>query len=598
MRFIPVIAALALVILTAPSPSRAAGNDVTTKHGIAMHGDLKYPANFTHFDYVNPNAPKDGKVRQASIGTFDSLNNLILKGSPAAGLGLIYNTLLEGSADEPFSRYGALAKKVEMPKDRSWVIFYLHKNARWHDGKPVTAEDVKFTFEILMKDGRPFYRYYYQNVDKVEIEGKYSVKFSFKPGENREMPLILSEFPILPKHYWLGRSFNSTTLEPPLGSGPYKITAVDQGRSITYTRVKDYWGENLPTQKGRHNFDEIRYDYYRDATVALQAFKAGEYDYRPENSSKAWATAYKFSAVNDGTVKVAEFPHKNSSGMQGFAFNTRRDIFKDAQVRKALAYTFNFEWCNANLFYGQYKRTRSFYENSELAATGLPSPDELKLLEPFRGQIPGEVFTKAYQPPSFKDKGAARRNLRHASKMLKEAGWIVKDGKRINAQTGQPMEFELLLVSPLFERIALTMTKNLKRLGISMRIRTVDSAQYQSRLQEFDFDMIVANWGQSLSPGNEQRNSWSSSAAATKGSRNFAGIQNPAIDAVVEKLIAAPDRKSLVTATRALDRLLQWGHYVIPQWHLNYDRLAYRNIFGMPPTIPDQGARFDTWWIK
>lgn len=567
-------------------------------HGIAMHGDLKYGTDFTHFDYVNPDAPKGGKVKLATLGSFDSLNGFIIKGESATGLSLIYDTLTESSADEPFSQYGLLAESIELPKDRSWVIFNLRPEAKWHDGKPVTADDVDFSFNILMKEGSPFYRYYYQNVDKVEKLGPRSIKFSFKPGENRELPLIIGQLQIIPKHYWQDKDFSKTTLDAPLGSGPYKIKSFDAGRTITYERVKDYWGKDIPVNKGRYNFDEIRYDYYRDATVALQAFKAGEYDYREENSSKAWATGYDFPAVKDGAVVVKTFTHNRSSGMQGFAFNTRRDLFKDKRVREALGYAFDFEWANTNLFYGQYKRTQSYFDNSELAATGLPDKDELALLEPIRGKIPDEVFTKAYKAPRSDDKGGIRTNLRMAGKLLRDAGWVVKDGKRVNAKTGQPLEFELLLASPLFERIALSMDQNLKRLGITMHIRTVDSAQYINRLQDFDFDMIVAVWGQSQSPGNEQRGFWGSHAATTKGSRNFVGIQDTAIDQLIEKLIAAPDRKALVTATRALDRVLLWNHFVIPQWHLSYDRLAYRNVFAQPKVIPDSGTQFMTWWIK
>lgn len=592
------VAALLSAFVFMMGPALAEPQSHGSAHGIAMHGDMKYGPDFTHFDYVNPDAPKGGRVRLSTLGSFDSLNGFIIKGEAATGLGLIYDTLMEGAADEPFSQYGLLAERVEMPDDRSWVAFHLRQEAKWHDGKPVTADDVVFSFNILMKDGSPFYRYYYQNVDKVEKLGDLAVKFHFKPGENWELPLILGQIQILPRHYWEGRDFNKTTLEPPLGSGPYKIKEFDTGRSITYERIKDYWGKDIPVNKGRYNFDEVRYDYYRDATVALQAFKAGEYDYRPENSSKAWATGYNFPAVKDGSVLVKTFPHKRSSGMQAFAFNTRRDIFKDARVRRALGYAFDFEWANANLFYGQYKRTQSFFDNSELAAKGLPNKDELALLEPFRSKIPDDVFTKVYKAPRSDDKGGIRTNLRHAGKLLRDAGWVIKDGKRINAKTGQALEFELLLASPLFERVALSMDKNLKRLGVTMRIRTVDSAQYINRLQDFDFDMIVGVWGQSLSPGNEQRGFWGSHAATTKGSRNFVGIQNPVVDALIEKLIAAPDRKALVTATRALDRVLLWNHYVIPQWHLNYDRLAYRNIFGIPKVTPENGQELMTWWIK
>lgn len=587
-------AAVALSIFTMSS---AVAEEPAWSHGLAMHGDLKYAPDFQNFDYVNPNAPKGGDIRLGAIGTFDSLNSFIVKGTGAAGTNFIYNSLMTNAADEAFTEYGVLAEAVRTPEDRSWVEFRLRENARWHDGKPVTPDDVIWTFDTLLKEGRPFYRFYYGNVISAVKTGERSVRFNFKPGENRELPLIMGQLTVLPKHYWEGREFNKTTLEPPLGSGPYKISKVDAGRSITLTRVKDYWGADIPTEKGMNNFDTVHFDYYRDTTVALEAFKAGRFDYRSENASKLWATAYESPQVESGKIKKEEIAHNRSTGMQGFVFNTRRDMFKDKNVRKALAYAFDFEWSNKALFYGQYARTRSFFENSELAATGLPSAEELKILEPLRGRIPDEVFTTEYNPPSTEGKSGLRKNLRAASKLLNDAGWVIKGKQRVNAETGKPFEFEVLLVSPLFERIVLPFAQNLEKLGITARVRTVDTSQYRRRLDTYDYDVIVGGAGQSLSPGNEQRAYWGSEAADQEGGRNTIGIKDEAIDELVETLIAAPDRKSLITATRALDRVLQWGHYVIPQWHIPYDRVAYWNIFERPEITPDSGNQLMTWWV-
>ena len=586
--------ALLVLLLTAATASVA---DTTAKHGLAMHGEPKHGAGFKHFDYVNPNAPKGGSVVLSATGSFDSLNPFIVRGQPAAGIGLMYDSLTTQALDEPFTQYGLLAESIKTPSDRSWVEFKLRPEARWHDGQPVTADDVVFTFETLTEKGDPQYRFYYGSVDRVEKIDEHTVRFVFKPGENRELPLIIGEMQVLPKHYWQGREFDNTTLEPPLGSGPYRIESVDPGRSITFRRVPEYWGRDLAVKVGTGNFDQIRYDYYRDRVVSLEAFKAGEYDYRAENIAKAWATAYDIPALRNGLIVKDEVEHQRTAPIQGFVFNVRRPLFEDRRVREALDYAFDFEWSNAKLFYDQYRRTRSYFDNSELSATGTPSGEELELLEQYRGRIPDEVFTQEFQPATTDGSGRIRSNLRKADELLREAGWIIKDGKRVNAETGQPFEFELLLVGPTFERIALPFAKNLERLGITMRIRTVDSAQYIKRLETFDYDMIVGIWGQSLSPGNEQRSFWSSAAADRPGSRNYIGIKDPVVDELIELLIAAPDRESLVQRTRALDRVLQWGHYVIPQWHLDLDRLAYWNKFGRPEVTPLRGTSFNTWWL-
>lgn len=567
-------------------------------HALAMHGKPKYGPNFEHFDYVNANAPKGGDVKLATTGSFDSFNGFIIKGESAAGIGGIYDTLLVSSADEAFTEYGLLAETVETPEDRSWVQFVLRKEARWHDGKPITADDVIWTFNTLVEKGQPFYRFYYGSVDKVEKIDARTVKFSFKPGENRELPLIMGQISVLPKHYWEGRDFTKTTLEPPLGSGAYKIDSFEAGRFVKYKRVADYWGRNLPVNVGKDNFDTLRYDYYRDATVQVEAFKAGEFDFRAENASKSWATAYDFPALDKGLVIKEEIKHNRGAGMQGYVYNTRRALFSNPKVRQALAYAFDFEWSNRNLFYGQYKRTRSYFDNSELTAKGLPGKEELAILEPYRGRIPDEVFASEYNPPMTKGNGRIRANLKAGDALLKEAGWIIKNKKRINAETGAAMEFEIMLVSPALERVTLPMIKNLERLGVKARVRTVDTAQYLRRLETFDFDVITFVFGQSLSPGNEQRGYWGSEAAKQNGSRNFIGINDPVIDELIEKLIAAPDRESLITHTKVLDRVLQWGHYVIPHWHLDYDRLVFWNKFQRPEITPLRGTQFSTWWVN
>ena len=588
----------ALALAAAPGVAGAA-EEARPSHGIAMHGDLKYPPDFKHFDYVNPNAPKGGAVRLQAIGTYDSFNPFIVKGSPAAGIGRIYETLMTASADEPFSEYGLLADSITVPKDRSWVEFRLRPEARWHDGEPVTADDVVWTFETLITKAVPFFRGYYGDVKQVEKRDARTVRFTFKSGTNRELPLILGQLIVLPKHYWAERDFTKTTLEPPLGSGSYKVGAFEPGRHVEYERVEDYWGGNLPVNVGRDNFDRIRYDYYRDGTVSVEAFKAGEYDFRSENSSKNWATAYDFPALKQGLVKKEEIPHDRSTGMQAFVFNTRRPLFQDRKVRQALAYAFDFEWSNQALFYGQYARSRSYFDNSELAATGLPGAEELAILEPYRGRVPEEVFTQAYAPPATDGSGRIRANLGRAAKLLREAGWSFdKAARKLTHQaSGRTMDFEILLVSPLFERIVLPFAKNLERLGAAATVRTVDSAQYRRRLDDFDFDVVIGTWGQSLSPGNEQRNYWGSDFAGRPGSRNLVGIKDPVVDALVEGVINAADRKSLVAHVRALDRVLQWGHWVIPQWHIPYDRLVYWDRFGRPEVTPTQGVQFDAWWI-
>jgi microcin C transport system substrate-binding protein len=585
--------------LRAFSAGAGADTGVTGAHALSMFGDVKYGPDFEHFDYADPNAPKGGEIKLAAIGTYDNLNPFILKGVPAIGLGQTYDTLLAGSADEPFTEYGLLVETIEVPGDRSWVAFTLREGARWHDGEPVTVEDVIWTFETLTTKGHPFYRQYYANVTSAEQTGPRTVRFNFEPDTtNRELPLIAGQIAVLPRHYWEGREFEATTLEPPLGSGPYRVVDVDPGRSITYERVPDYWGRDLPVNRGRYNFDRIRYDYYRDATIAVQAFKAGEFDFRAENNSKVWATSYNMPQIESGLVVKELIEHEQPTGMQGFWYNTRRSKFADPAVRRALAFAFDFEWTNANLFYGQYTRTKSYFSNTELASSGLPEGEELEILECYRERGPDEVFTTPYEPPTNDGSGNIRRNLHTAKKMLEEAGWKVRDRKLTNTETGEVMEIEFLLVAPAFERIIGPVVQNMKRLGIGAKIRIVDPAQYEKRTEDFDFDMIVDSRGQSLSPGNEQRNHWSSQAADIAGTTNVAGVKDPVVDELVDLVIQAPDRDSLVAVTRALDRVLLWGHYVIPNWHIRSFRILYWNKFGRPAQPPKYGLGFpDTWWM-
>ncbi|MGQ0661987.1 MAG: extracellular solute-binding protein [Pseudomonadota bacterium] len=590
------LAALSLAAALGPPLGAAWGQDASPAHGLAMHGDIKYGADFAQFDYADPNALKGGEVKFFAIGTYDSFNPYILRGVPAGAVASTIETLMTASGDEPFTEYCLVCETVETPADRSWVAFTLRPQARFHDGMPIEVEDVIWTFETLKAKGHPFYRSYYANVARAEKVGARKVKFNFAGEINRELPLIVGQLPVLSRAYWAGRDFERTTLEPPVGSGPYRIEAFEAGRYVTLKRVPDYWGAALAVNVGRHNFGTIRIDYYRDQTVSLEAFKAGEYDIRLENSAKNWATGYEGPGLAAGFYKKEEIPELRTTGMQGFVMNTRRAVFADPRLRHALAYAFDFEWSNRNLFYNAYARTRSYFDNSELAARDLPDSEERKLLEPFRGRIPERVFSAEYNPPKTDGSGNWRDNQREATRLMREAGWRI-DNQRLVDGGGKAMSFEILLSDAQFERIALPYVENLKRLGIDARVRTVDTAQYQNRLDSFDFDMTVAVFGQSQSPGNEQRDYWSSDKADVPGSRNLAGIRDPAVDALVELLIAAPDRPSLVARTRALDRVLQWGHYVVPHWHTRVDRVASWDRFTRPKTNPNGGFDSSVWWV-
>lgn len=570
---------------------------VEISSAIALHGKPAQ-ANLAAFAYANPQAAKGGDLRLASIGGFDSTNPFINKGNPVDGIDYIYDTLTVQALDEPFSRYGLLAEKIERdPADPSWITYYLNPAARFSDGQPVTAADVVFTFNTIKKDGAPWLKNYYADIDKIEALDKLKVKFTFKSKTNRELGLIVGDQQVLPKHYWEKHNFNATSLDIPIGSGPYILSKIDPGRSITYQRNPNYWGANLPVNKGRFNFNTINFVSYRDMTVALEGFKAGQYDFRSENKAKSWATEYNFPAVKQGLVKKLEQANQNPQGMQGFIYNIRRPLFQDIRVRQALAYAFDFEWSNRTLFYNAYTRTKSYFANSELAASALPDAQELALLEPYRKQLPPSLFTTLYEPPKTDGSGNNRANLMIAQQLLTAAGWTIKNGKLVNDKN-QPFAFEMLLVQPEFERVVQPFKQNLERLGIDMTIRIIDTPQYITRERSFDFDMTVGGFPQSLSPGNEQRSFFGSKDADVNGSRNLIGIKNPVVDALIDKIVSASTREQLVTATRALDRVLLAGYYVIPNYHTRNLRLAYWDYLEQPAVKPKYGLGLDYWWAN
>lgn len=566
-------------------------------HAFSLHGEPKHPAGFSHFDYVNPSAPKGGRIVLAALGTYDNLNPYILKGTSAAGIGLLFDTLMMSSSNEASTEYGLIAETITLAPNNSAATFTLRPEARFHDGTPVMAEDVVFTLNTLKEEGHPFYRAYYRDVTEVRALDDHTVRFQFADGNNRELPLIIGQMPVLSKAYYGTRPFNQTTLTAPIGSGPYKVNDLDPGRSITYVRDPNYWARDLNVNVGRHNFDEIRYDYYRDASVILEALKTGNIDLREENVAKNWASAYDFPAIRDGRVIKEKIPHQRPTGMQGFAYNTRRTLFSDPLVREALSYAFDFEWANRTLFNDAYTRTESFFSNSELASQGLPSQGELALLTPFKDQLDPRVFSQAYVPPTTDGSGNARQNLRQAKALLEQAGWTLEDGILQNSD-GVPFEFEILIVNPAFERITLPFADNLKRLGITANVRLVDATQYQKRLESFDYDMTVVVIPQSPSPGNEQIDFWHSEKANLPGSRNYMGVSHPAVDATIQQIINAQTREDLISASRALDRMLLWNFYVIPQWHIRSYRIAYWDRFGRPDLSPKYALGFiDTWWV-
>ena len=587
---------LLALLLAFPLVGRADDAGPTRTHGFSTLGSPLLPPDFANFPYVEPNAPKGGEVVLGAVGTFDSFNPFIVRGTAAGEIGRVYDTLLADNADEASTAYGHLAKTVEYPADRSYVAFELRPEARFNDGTPVTAEDVVWTFNTLREQGRPTYREYYAEVKDAVAESPSRVVFHLNNGHNREMPLILGQIAVLPKHWWAGRDFSRPLTDPPLGSGPYRVGKFEFGRTITYERVPDWWAANMPTGKGLNNFDRIRIEYFRDATVELEAFKAGQLDYRQENISKQWATAYDFPAVRKGLVKKEEVRHHLPTGMQGFAMNTRRKLFQDARVRQALAIAFDFEWANKNLFYGSYVRTDSYFSNSDFASKGLPQGDELALLEPFRDKLPKQVFDTEFKLPVTDGSGNNRDQLKQSLALLKEAGWQVKDGKLVDAE-GKQFTFELLLDQPAFERIAGPYAKTLERLGIQANLRTVDPAQFQKITDAYDFDMTVMVWPESESPGNEQVGFWTCNAAKQEGGDNLSGVCDPVVDTLVAKIVGAGDRDQLVAAVRALDRVLLWGWYVVPHWHIQSVRMAYWDRFARPDKPVRTGIVFDDWWV-
>ncbi|RTR04977.1 extracellular solute-binding protein [Halomonas nitroreducens] len=584
-----------LMTALAAGPALAASPDeVPTRHALALYGEPALPADFSHFPHADPDAPVGGTLTRAATGSFDSTNPFIIQGTPATGLNAIYDTLLVANPDEPFTMYGLLAEGIRLDPDRQWLEFDLHPEARFHDGTPVTAEDVIFSFETLTEKGQPFYGAYYADVTEVRAVDEDTVHFDLAASESRELPLILGQLPVLPAHYWEGRDFEATTREALLGSGPYRIAQVDPGRRIVYERVEDYWGQALPVNRGRHNIERLVFDYYRDQTVALEAFKAGNLDMRIESSARNWATAYDFPAAEAGFVQRLEVPDGQPAGMQAYVINLRRDKFQDMRVREALNLAFDFEWLNQNLFYGAYERTRSYFENSEMAAEGLPGEGELALLEPHREALPERVFEG---PLPVEHPDGLRPRLRRALDLLREAGYESRDGTLVDAQSGQPLTLEVLLFDTQFERVVQPLLRNLARLGVQGDIRIVDVNQYLNRLRSFDYDIIVGSFPQSANPGNEQREFWGSEYADAPQSRNLIGLQDPVIDDLVDRLIAADSREALDTAAQALDRVLRWGFYVIPQWHLDATRIAVWDKFGWQEPFPHYNLDLDAWWV-
>jgi microcin C transport system substrate-binding protein len=602
-------ACAATILIAAPFLSViAAAEEPAWRHGLSLFGSLKYPDGFKHFDYVNPAAPKGGAVRLTGFGTYDNFNIVVagVKGTQAAGLNLIYESLMTSSLDEVSTDYGLLAESVSHPDDFSSVTYRLRPNARWQDGKPVTPDDVIFSFDAF-KTNHPQFSAYYQHVTKAEKSGGRDITFTFDAPGNRELPLIVGQLMVMPKHWWEGvdkagnkRNVANTTLEPPLGSGPYRIKENVPARSIVYERVADYWGKDLPVSVGINNFDEIRYEYYRDTVVALEAFKADRLDYRAENSAKNWATAYDFPAVNDKRVLKEEFPIRSSGVMQGFIFNIRRAKFADPRVRRAFNLALDFEEMNKQFFFGQYKRIASYFDGTELASSGLPTGLELEILDTIREDVPPEVFTTEYKNPVNGNPDAVRANLREATRLFREAGWEIRNQRLVNTKTGEPMTVEMLNIStdPNIERLLLFYKPALERLGMAVTVRNVDEAQYENRERSWDYDIIVAGWRESLSPGNEQREYWGSKSADVAGSRNLIGIKNPAVDKLIDRVVFAKGREELVAAAHALDRVLLWNNYVVPQWTYPFVRTVRWDRFSHPDKLPEYGmGAFPTiWW--
>jgi microcin C transport system substrate-binding protein len=579
----------------------------TWKHGLSLFGEPKYPASFKNFEYVNAAAPQGGMVRQIAFGTFDNFNVVVsgVKGSLANGLELVNEALTTPALDEVSTEYGLLAEAVSYPDDRSSVTYRLRANARWHDGKPVTPDDVIYSLDAF-KNNSPQLAAYYRHVTKAEKTGERDVTFTFDAPGNRELPQIVGQLTVLPKHWWEAtdargnkRDISQTTLEPPLGSGPYKLKEFAPGRTIVYEKNPDYWGKALNVTAGTNNFDQVRFEYFRDSTVALEAFKGDQVDWRTENSAKNWATSYDFPALRDKKVVLEEFPIRNIGAMQAFAFNVRRPKFQDPRVRRAFNYAFNFEEMNRQLFYGQYKRIASYFEGTELASSGLPQGKELEILNTVRDQVPADLFSKPYTNPVSGDPQKIRDNLREAIKLFHEAGYEIRNTRLVDAKTGEPFSVEFLAEDPTTERLVLFYKPSLDRIGMVVNVRLVDSAQYENRLRQWDFDIITASWGESLSPGNEQRGFWGSAAADQPGSRNMVGIKNPAVDKLIDHIIYAKDRDELVAATQALDRVLLWNFYVVPQFTYGFSRYARWDRFSHAEPLPKYGRSGlpSLWWF-
>lgn len=564
--------------------------------GISMYGDLKYETDFQHFDYANPDAPKGGAFKQASIGSFDSLNPFIVKGNAATGIGRIYDTLLQQSTDEPFSLYGLIASQVKVADDFSSVSFLINSAARFQDGEPITANDVKFSFDLLMNEGAPHFKTYYSGVDSVTVDSKQQVTFHFKEIGNRELPLIIGQIPIFPAHFWENKDFSKSGLTIPLGSGPYKIESFKGGKQIVFQRVEDYWAKDIAVNKGRHNFDRIIIDYYRDDAVAFEAFKSGAFDYRLESSSKRWSTGYVGEQFRTGKIITEKLEDQNPQGMQGFWFNLRKDKFKDPKVREAISLLFDFEWANKTLFYDAYTRIDSFYSGSELSTQKEISDAERDILLPYQSQLSQAVF-KPLQENKTSGNGNVRLQMRKAVQLLSEAGYELKNSKMQNKQ-GEQLSFEFLLYSKDFERVVHPFRRNLQRIGINTNIRLVDVSQFINRLNNFDFDMLSLRKGQSISPGNEQASFWGCDTANDVGTSNWAGVCLPVIDALTKQVIMATTREELVNTTKALDRVLLSEHIVIPQWYLPAYRIAYWDKFSRPETSPHYDLGLDTWWLR
>jgi microcin C transport system substrate-binding protein len=596
--------AFSLLVL-AGSALPTAAQERQWRHGTSLIGALKYAPGFARFDYVNPNAPKGGTVRMSATGTFDTFNPILPKGNVVTGISLVYDRLMVSSYDEVSAEYGLLAEALSYPDDYSSVTYRLRDNARWHDGKPVTAVDVVWSFNNIVEIN-PNQRFYYRHVKMAQVTGEREVTFTFDTKGNRELPHIVGQLLVLPKHWWQGTDANGNKrdirkglLEPPMGSGPYRIGEFIAGRSVTYHRVPDYWAKDLNIRIGTFNMDKIRFEYFRDTTVEFEAFKGDIYDWRSESTARVWAKSYQFDAVKNGRVimQMFEEPYRSQGLMIGFIFNLRRPKFADVRVRKAINYAFPFESINKDLFFGQYQRLPSYFSGIELAATGLPKGQELAILETVRDAVPPEVFTKTFANPVSATTGEQRANLRRAHDLLTAAGYARKGKRLVHAKSGEPLDIELLLNGPAFEKIALRFQIALRRLGIALSIRSVDSSQFINRMRARDFDIFYSGWAQSMSPGNEQLSYFGSNAADKPASRNFGGIANPAVDAVIERIILAKDRSELVAASRALDRVLLWNHYLVPGWTLRKERVARWNRFSGPDPLPNYAIGFpEIWW--